>query len=77
MPKFLIGLFDFFFSFIRSHLSIIGANVYATRFLFRKFFPVPVGTNKFPTFFFTISRWSDFVLRSLIDLELTFKHAVK
>lgn len=45
------------FSFIRSHLSGVGLNVYTARVLFRKSFPMPVISNVAPASFCVSYNW--------------------
>lgn len=58
--------------FMWSHLSIVGLNAHATGILFRKFFPVLLGSSILPTSSFTRFGVSGIMLGSLIHLKLSF-----
>jgi hypothetical protein len=54
---------------MRSHLLVGDFNTYAIDVLFRKYFPVPMSSRLFSSIRFSES---DFMLRSLIHLDLIF-----
>jgi hypothetical protein len=59
------------FIFIKFHLSIIDHSACVIVVLFMKLSPVPMGSNLFPTFSSIKFSVSDFMLRSLIHLDLS------
>ena len=61
-----------FLSFRRSHLLIVSLIVCATGAIFRKWSPVSMRSNVFPTFSFMRFSMVGFMLRSLIHLDLSF-----
>ena len=58
-------------NFMRSHLSILDLTAQAIVVLFRNFFPVPVCSRLFPTFFSISFSVYGFMKRSLIHLDLS------
>ena len=62
------------FSFRRSHLLIVSLTVCAAGVLFRKWFPVPMRSSVLLTFSSIRFSVVDFMLRSLIHLDLSFVH---
>ena len=59
-------------SFRRSHLLIVSLSVCADGVIFRKWFPVPMHSSVLPTFSSVRFSVADFMLRSLIHLDLSF-----
>ena len=61
------------FSFMRSHLQIVILSAGASSVLSRKLSPVPIYCRLLPTSYSIRFSVSDFMLRSLIHLDLSFK----
>ena len=62
------------FSFRRSHLLIVSLSVYADGFIFRKWSLVPMCSSVLSTFSSIRFSVVGFMLRSLIDLDMSFVH---
>ena len=62
------------FSFRRSHLLIVSLSVCAAGVIFRKWSLVPVRSSVLPTFSSMRFSVAGFMLRSLIQLDLSFVH---
>ena len=58
------------FSFLRSHLLIVGLGTWGIRVQFRKLFLILMGSRLFPNFSSTAFSASSFMLRSLVYLDL-------
>ena len=64
-------------SFMWSLLSILHLRAWAIGILFRKYPPVPLSSRLFPTFSSIRFSVSNFMLKSLIDLDLCFVQGEK
>lgn len=62
---------------MRSHLLIVDLSAWATGVLFRKSSPLPVSSRLFPSFSSIRFSVSDFKLRFLVHLDLSFVHGYK
>ena len=62
------------FNFRRSHFLIVFVNVCAAGLIFRKWSPVLMCSSILPTFSSVRFSMAGFMLRSLMDLDLSFVH---
>ena len=62
------------FSFRRSHLLVVSLSVCAAGVVFRKWSPVIMTSSMLPTFYSISFTVAGFMLRFLINLDLSFVH---